>query len=435
MTHLNLNRIINFRQFGYQKGIGTSDAIDNLVNDIINKLNDKIKVAGLFIDLSSAFDTLDHELLLAKLEHYGIRGKALKLLASYLKNRRMYVEIKDINAKNVGKKCVSEVIYKSKMTQINRGVPQGSILGPILFIIFTVDLLNFINNIQPDASLVMFADDTNAIIGSSNLNELSENVNKCLKNLSDWFTANNLIINPSKTNVMLFKTTTRNNDSIDVTLKRDTIKLVNEVKFLGVYIDSLLNWKKELTAIDSSISSACYALRSLRDDIDIKQLKAVYYALVESRLRYSIMFWGSSYEYNCQRAFVLQKRALRTIVRIPQEESCKEYFKKLGILTVPSLYVLVLLSHFAKYIHEHESQEEREFREKSRRNVIKNKIAPKLTIAKHCSKYQSVELFNKLPTDLRSLIYKGTLFKAKLKAFLLHKCLYSISELVTNDGK
>ncbi|KAJ8704090.1 hypothetical protein PYW07_013384 [Mythimna separata] len=113
--------------------------------------------------------------------------------------------------------------------------------------------------------------------------------------------------------------------------------------------------------------------------------------MVESRLRYSIMLWGNSYNYNCQKAFVLQKRAIRTIVRISQRDSCRDYFKELQILTVPSLYILVILTHLAKYIHQYESQDEREIRENTRRKELKHKISPNIRIVKHCSGYQAVE--------------------------------------------
>lgn len=428
MVHLNANKIINLRQFGYQKGVGCSDAINALINDIINKLNDKMKVAGLFIDLSSAFDTIDYELLLTKLEYYGIRGKSLQLLRSYLHNRQMFVEIKNIDDSN------HEVIYTSKITNIKRGVPQGSILGPILFIIVTNDLLNFMHYVQPDVKLVVFADDTNIIVGANDLKELTKNVNKSLQNLCEWLTANNLLLNTSKTNIILFKTTTRHNDSLDVKIKDNKIELVDKVKFLGITIDMYLNWKQELAAIDASISSACYALRSLRDMLVIKQLKAIYYALVESRLRYSIMLWGNSYSYNCEKAFILQKRAIRTMVRISQRDSCREHFKKLNFLTVPSLYILVVLNHLALNIHEFESQEERKIRESTRRKDFKHKMAPKFNIAKYSCRYQAVELFNRLPTDLKLLIYSSHSFKTKLKAFLLEKCFYSVSEFINDKS-
>lgn len=227
---------------------------------------------------------------------------------------------------------------------------------------------------------------------------------------------------------MLFRTTAGNKDNMDVTLNNEKIALVTDVKFLGIHLDDLLNWKKELAHIDSTISSACYALRKLRDEINTEQLKMVYYALVESRLRYSIQFWGKSYGYNPQRAFILQKRAIRTIVKISQRESCRSHFQRLNILTLPSLYILVLLVNLKKYIHEFESGEERAARENTRRKDIKNKIVPNFNIVKHSPHYQAVQIFNKLPADLKMLLNTSS-FKAKLKAFLLDKNLYSIDEL------
>lgn len=422
VVHLNLNKVLNLRQFGYQKNVGTGDAIYTLVEDIISKLNMKKRVAGIFLDLSSAFDTIDHKLLIAKLEHYGVRGKTLQLFSSYLSNRKMYVDISNMQS-NSNSKC-----NKSFMREILAGVPQGSILGPILFILFVNDLINYINSIFPDTPLTVFADDTNAIVEANNIQELSAKVNAVLTVFNSWFESNKLKINTEKTKVMLFSTTARNKDNMTIALNEVKIDLVNEVKFLGVYIDKYLNWKRELQAIDSYISSACYALRSLRDEIDIKHLKMVYYALIESRLRYSVQFWGNSFKYNCQRAFVLQKRAIRTMVRISQLESCRPHYINLKILTVPSLYVLVLMANFKKYLHSFETDKERQLREKTRRKDFKNKIKPKLSIVQHSPQYQAVRIFNMLPLDLKTVIYKSS-FKSKLKAFLLEKCLYSIDDL------
>ncbi|KAJ8723282.1 hypothetical protein PYW08_003194 [Mythimna loreyi] len=322
------------------------------------------------------------------------------------------------------------VSYKSSMLNITAGVPQGSILGPLLFILFTNDLINYFNKILPDIKLIVFADDTNAIVSANDIKTLNDAVNAALAVFHSWFSANKLVINAKKTNIMLFKTTARNKDTgtMDIELNKVKVELVREVKFLGIYIDDLLNWKRELVALDSSISSACYALRTLRDEVSLEALKLVYYALIESRLQYSIQFWGNSYNYNFQRAFILQKRAIRTIVRIPQQESCRPFFKELGILTVPGLYILVLLSTFKKYIHYFENDEDRLVREKTRRKDLDNILIPSLNIVKHSPLYQAVNIFNKLPLDLKSILYTKS-FKERLKSFLLEKCLYSLNEL------
>lgn len=415
------NKILNHRQFGYQKNVGTNDAINTLMEKVVNGINDKLKIVGLFLDLSSAFDTVNHKLLLAKMEHYGVRGPILSLFKSYLENRKQYVEIK-VNERN----C--ENTYKSSLKLITQGVPQGSILGPIFFILFVNDLINHMLK-HNDIELVLFADDTNAILAAKDIDTLSRKVNKALALFHTWFTINNLKLNASKTNAMLFRTTSKNKDTMEIILNDNKITLVDSVKFLGIHIDESLNWKKELTAMESSISSACYALRSLRDVVAIEQLKVVYYSLVESKLRYSIVLWGGSYAYNVNTAFVTQKRAIRTMVKIPQWVSCKKYFKELQILTVPCLYILVLLTDLMKQLRNFETIEERNKREATRRRDLQYRIQPHLNVVSHAAVYQSIKLFNKLPIHLKS-IYNLNQFKHQLKSFLIDKCYYTLDEFL-----
>lgn len=125
---------------------------------------------------------------------------------------------------------------------------------------------------------------------------LNEKVNKTLERFLEWFEVNNLALNKSKTQAMLFKTTARNDDTINVYLESSKIESVHTVRFLGVNIDANLNWKEELDALESSIGSACYAIRCLRDELNIYSLKQVYFSLVESKIRYSIQFWGNGYK-------------------------------------------------------------------------------------------------------------------------------------------
>lgn len=276
--------------------------------------------------------------------------------------------------------------------------------------------------------MVVFADDTNAILGANDIELLNKNVNSALDFFKSWFSANKLEVNVKKTNIILFKSTARQKDNLKVLMNGEHIALVENVKFLGVCVDSLLNWKSELLALESSVSSSCYALRSLRDILNTDELKMVYHALIESKFRYSIQFWGQSYEYNINKAFILQKRSIRTILRISQNDSCRDHFKNLGILTVPSLYILVVLNFLVKYIYDFETDYERRDRESTRRKNLRHKIQPTLNITKQCTLYQSVEIFNRLPHQIKELLYRPNLFKQKVKAFLLDKIFYSIND-------
>jgi hypothetical protein len=424
LDHINRYKILNKRQFGYQKGVGTCEAIDELIKDTVLQLNSGKKVAGVFLDLSAAFDTVDHSILLSKLEHYGVRGNVFKLYESYLRNRKQFVELKHIE-----NKC--ENVHKSRMIDMNRGVPQGSILGPIFFVIFVNDLINYMQDSIPSLQLVVFADDTNAVMSADCITKLNQAINRALTAFSVWFSVNNLTLNSSKTKSILFKTNPRCSDSLLLEMNGKVVETVEVVKFLGVLIDSNLNWKAQLQELSNSIGSACFALRSLREEIKVEQLKMVYYALIESKLRYSIKLWGNSYLYNTKIAFTMQKRAIRIIVRIPQWVSCREHFQKLKVLTVPCLYIQVLLTGLVKHLNETESEEDRVLRLATRRKNLKNSLIPKLRIVKHSAHYQAEHLFNKLPVEFRQ-ISNVNVFKRKLKALLVNKCYYSIDEFV-ND--
>lgn len=177
------------------------------------------------------------------------------------------------------------------------------------------------------------------------------------------------------------------------------------------------------------ISSSCYALRKLREVLTTEQIKDVYYALVESRFRYSIKLWGMSYNYNTQKAFILQKRAIRAIARIPSWESCREHFIKLGILTVPSLYILILLTDFIKTRHRYETASEKEARESTRRKDFPSLITPHLNVVRHGVLHQVTRFYNKLPVELK-VENRQHVFKRKLKLFLIKKCYYSVNEFL-----
>lgn len=159
--------------------------------------------------------------------------------------------------------------------------------------------------------------------------------------------------------MILFRTTARNREQLHIETNGTVIHQEASVKFLGVEIDEFLNWKKELLEIAKSVSSACYAIRSLREETKVSQLKLVYYALIESRIRYSIKFWGNSYNYNVNTAFVAQKDAIRAIARKPRGEPCKNYFLQYKILTIPCLYIMVVLTDLVKNICYVETTEER----------------------------------------------------------------------------
>lgn len=274
---------------------------------------------------------------------------------------------------------------------------------------------------------MVYADDTNAIIPAKSKAELKIKIDNALVAFNNWFCVNNLKLNIAKTSAILFRSTVGKQDRIETLSNGVPVVFVDNVKFLGINIDQYLNWKVELEAIENSISSACYALRSLRDEVSLEQLKTIYYALVESKLRYSVRFWGNSYDYNINRAFVIQKRAIRTMVRIPPWKSCKDYFTKLQILTLPSLYILVVLMDVVKNPLKYETQAQRALRLNTRRKDLVAPECPKLNIVKHGCRFQAFALFNSLPVSFK-IIESPTIFKTALRKLLLEGCFYTVDE-------
>ncbi len=234
-------------QYGFRSNHSTIHAINEFVDDTITSFENKKNTMGVFLDLSKAFDTIDHVILLKKLEWYGIRGMALEWFRSYLNNRKQFVQYKSA---------------KSLTHTILCGVPQGSVLGPLLFIIYTNDLPNCLVH----SKAILFADDTTIYLNSDNILNMFNYINHDLESLSDWFRANKLSLNVGKSNYIIFR---QNSNPIANHLKvhigQDTIEPKNVVKFVGVYIDSKLEWHDHIKYIKNKLTSSIYALKKVKN--------------------------------------------------------------------------------------------------------------------------------------------------------------------------
>ena len=263
---------------------------------------------GIFIDLRKAFDTVNHKILLNKLEHYGIRGNMLKWFQSYRSDRKQYVSVNGQSSELLDNTC---------------GVPQGSVLGLLLFLIYINDL----PNISKVLNFYLFADDTNIFYESDSLQELEKTINKELNKLNLWLNVNHLSVNIDKTNYIIFHpyNTDKTNYIIfhpynKPTKKRITIKInkkaINEkefIKYLGVLIDSTLSWKYHITNISKNISRSIGIMYKLRPFLPLNAMKNVYYSLIYSHIIYAIEVWGSAFNRELDIILSLQKRALRLL--------------------------------------------------------------------------------------------------------------------------
>jgi len=269
-------------QFGFRSKRSTVHAVMELCTDIIESLEKKQITMATFLDLSKAFDTIDHNILINKLYMYGIRGIALDWFKSYLTHRKHFIQYK---------------AHCSPMNFIETGVPQGSVLGPLLFIIYTNDLPKCLKN--KNLKCLLFADDTTIYETNSEVTKLYDSLNDNLNVLADWFRANKLSLNVNKTVYMTFgnvKLHTLNNPASSLKLGEEIIKHVTVTQFLGIYIDENLKWTEHIKHVKSKLASSLYAMRSTKHTLTENHLKTLYFSLFQSYLEYGISIWGGANE-------------------------------------------------------------------------------------------------------------------------------------------
>jgi len=236
-----MNNILYAKQYGFQKGHSTEHAIMQLVDQINNSFEHDQYTLGVFIDLSKAFDTVDHEILIAKLENYGIKGNNLNWFKSYLKNRKQFIRVENIS---------------TDFQEIVCGVPQGSILGPLLFLIYINDLKDASNILNS----IMLADDTNLFYSHRNIENLFSTMNIELENINEWFKANKLSLNVKKTKFILFykKALTKSGNVTPLNIPslqigNKNIERVSSIKFLGVMLDGHFSWKEHIKVVEINL--------------------------------------------------------------------------------------------------------------------------------------------------------------------------------------
>ena len=289
---LNKYSILSCNQYGFRKNHSTAYALIQLYDKLSDAIDKGNVTLGLFIDLSKAFDTVNHDILLAKLEFYGVRGVALEWFESYLSCRSQFVQYNG---------------YSSSSKYIKCGVPQaGSILGPLLFLLYINDLCD----VSKALDFILFADDTNIFYSHKDQNYLMEIVNTELKKLSSWFQANKLSINIKKSNFILSKTK-QNRRKLDLhfSINENEIDRVHEFLFLGVILDEHLSWKPQRQNVATKISKSIAIICKSSFYLNKNSLCTLYYSLVYPYLHYCASVWGSTYQSNLKRLITLQKKS------------------------------------------------------------------------------------------------------------------------------
>ena len=319
MSFLTEFDILSRTQFGFRQKHSTTHALLKFLDKVAHSIDNKLHTIGIFLDFSKAFDTINHKILLQKLFHYGIRGKALEWFDNYLTERKQYV---NINGQD------------SYQRLISCGVPQGSLLGPLLFIIY-------INDFQYSTELmsfILFADDSNIFFSHQNPQSLLSIVNNELKLVQNWINANKLSLNVDKTHYILFSNSLKSLPG-NVLIDNTTLNQVKSTKFLGIYIDSDLSWKIHIDYLCKLISRNTGILYKLKHDFPKQILLSLYTTLILPYLNYGILAWGNGTKTQQEKILTIQKRAIRNINHVGFLSHTRPLFLKNKLLRIDDIYV------------------------------------------------------------------------------------------------
>ena len=276
ISFINKHKLLYKYQFGFRKNHSTALALIEITDNIIKDLESGKCSAGIFIDFKKAFDTVDHNILLSKLEHYGIRGQTLEWLKSYITNRQQFAYV---NGKN------------SKMEQITCGVPQGSVLGPLLFLIYTNDIGNC-----TESKIRLFADDTNSFVNAENYSDLKKIISKTLQEIFTWCKNNKLSVAIDKTCYSIFHKPTQKIPQFlnNIKINNDLIKREYTTKYLGVLLDEILSYKPHINELLTKLTKIINSFKIIKYYVPLKNRMLIFEAYFNSKIEYGIELYGTA---------------------------------------------------------------------------------------------------------------------------------------------
>jgi hypothetical protein len=405
-------------QYGFREGHSTTHAVIDFVNSINEALDEGKLSYGVFCDLSKAFDTINHQILFKKLHHYGIRGTALKVLQSYFTGRSQFVTYDGCNSSEL---------------PLLTGVPQGSVLGPLIFLIYVNDL----SACSDILKFVTFADDSNILMQGKDPKTTAAKLSEALSDVSDWFKANKLLLNVSKTNLIVFKTPKCRKDTRSETVYMDgePLKQVDNERFLGLQVDEDLSWQHQANKVSSTISKKLGMMRRVKNIVGLRTLKTIYNSFILTQLNYGLAIWGGATATVLKRVKLLQKKAIRLLTNAKFRDHTEPRLRALGILKIEHLYKVQVstLVHDSRlgiapallnnmFIRRADTVSTRHTQGKAEDVLV---IKGKTGSAKRSFPVRGSEIWNELPNELQT-----TEKKSKFKNMIKKHYLNSYSENV-----
>lgn len=404
----NQNNILSKTQFGFTNGLSTTDAVVELTRQIYNSLDSGNKCIAVFLDLAKAFDTVPHKSLLDVLQAYGVRGTVLDVFASYLADRTQVVKLGNIF---------------SDPQKINIGIPQGTVLGPILFITYINSLTSM--NIH-NGSIISYADDT-VVVFSGKTWDLAKNA--CISGIDrikNWLDSFKLTLNLSKTNYIAFSLTSINRpdfDQIYIESLNNNINSVDFTTYLGVVIDKNLKWDQHILKLTKNLRKLIYKFYILRVILNKKLLLGIYKSLIESLLRYGIVVWGGLYHNSLSQLCVVQNYVLKVIHNKKKLYPTDLLYSE-DILNVRSLYFLSTCT----FMHKSKNKKFVNHSHNTRATTGRQLEVPLLNTTKNQRSYDFLapKMYNILPQEIR-LITNLKFFNKICRAYIYNNLVKFMS--------
>lgn len=394
VSYLESNMLLSNLQHGFRKGHSTVTAVADLLEKVIGGFENNEITCLTLCDLSKAFDCISHCTLVDKLERYGLVGPVLNMFRSYLTGR---LQILSVNGQ------------QSTPREVRHGVPQGSILGPVLFLVA-------VNDLRLDGNVLLFADDTTIFTSGRVLNQVAREADALLERARLWFTENRLKLNEDKTQLLL------------CSLKHYEDLPQQSVKLLGFALDARFSWNDHISMISLRLTRVIFLLLKLTKLLPDSFLTMVYYSLFHSHLSYGLMLWGHASGGSV--ILKLQKRAVRIITSSEMLDHCRPLFIRLGILTFYSQYILDCLINIRANLGKFEVRSKFHNYETRNRTLLDVPYC-RLSKSRDCYPVIAQRMFNKLPTAVRALELKK--FSVRMREWLRRRPYYSVREFFEDD--